>query len=66
MTLVVAGPRNNRFATLVTNIVANGTRTLHLFSSANAPGKPDAAPRGAPDPGYVKARTIGRAVWIPK
>jgi hypothetical protein len=62
MTLVVAGPRNKRFATLVTNIVANGAKTLHPFTSANTPENPDAAPRRVPDPGYVKARTTGRAV----
>jgi hypothetical protein len=62
MTLVVAGPRNNRFATLVTNIVANGAKTLHLFTSADAPENPDAAQRRVLDPGHVKARTTGRAV----
>ena len=48
---------------LVTNIVATGTSTLHLFDSANVPDRLDGA---IGVPGYVKASTTGRTVCMPK
>ena len=66
MILVVAGPTNTIFTTLVAKIVAIGTSTLNRFFSAKKPDKPDGAlapaPNGDLSPGYVRARTTGRAL----
>ena len=69
MSLVVAGPTKNKFARLVAKIVMIGTNVLPLFFSARKPVSPegvDDEPRVKGEPGYVKARTTGRAVCIEK
>jgi hypothetical protein len=63
---VVVGPTYTILTNPETNIVAKGAKTLHLFDSANVPDKLDATPNGLRDPGYVKARTTGKAVCKPK
>lgn len=64
MTLVVAGPMKSRFVIFIVVIVSMGMRTEYLLSSANKPSKPDeVGGSGNAWPGYVKARTTGRALW---
>lgn len=66
MIFVVVGPITSRFARPATNIVARGARTLHRFTSAKVPCRPEAVPSGDLAPGYVTARMAGSAVWRPK
>jgi hypothetical protein len=66
MILVVAGPIKTKFTRLVAKTVRIGARTLHRFTSARVPFRPDAVPKGDLAPGYVSASTAGSAVCSEK
>lgn len=69
MILVVAGPTTSIFIRLVAKIDAIGISTLYLLFSANTPLSDDGLadnPSVEGEPGYVRARTTGRAVCSPK
>lgn len=55
------------FANPPRHIVANGSKTLHLFCSAMTPARPLVVrPVIVVVPGYVSARTAGKTVCMPK
>lgn len=69
MTLVVAGPKTNKFAALVANMIATGRPAVSKLFSERIPQNPafcvtSLAPTAASLlPGHVSASMIGSAAW---
>ena len=64
--MFVSGSRYAKLTSPVTKMVPSGTSTPQRFDGWNTPAKLEATPRGFLLPGYVRARSTGAAVWMPK
>ena len=67
MIFVVAGPMTSRFDRFIRNSAVIGASTLVRLSGSKNPARPDGMGRRCErSPGYVRASTTGRAVWMEK
>ena len=61
-----AGRSTVRLTRPVTAMVVRGNNTPILLEESKTPTSPDGPPNAPPDPGYVRARTTGKADCIEK